>query len=453
MQSLLAFATSVVDRARAAGATAADVYVRHGLETEIQVRNGEIETLQEGSPRSVGLRLWVGDRSASTYATDFGDAAISRLIADTLELAELTDPEPEAALPDAALMVREVADLDLWDERLAHFTAAEKLDLARSTEAAAIGTDPRITASAGASYGDLVMTHAIANSHGVAHVYRESYAHFAVEVVADDAGGKKRNGSHYSVARHLADLKAADEVGVIAGQRAVAQLGAGPLPTRRLPVVFDPRAGAGIVGLLFSVLTGGAIERRASYLVDRLGERVASELVSLVDDPTLVRAPGSRPFDGELLPARRTAFIEGGILRSYALNCYSARKLGLQPTGHASRGVTGRPGEGPSNLFLAPGAATPAELVGSVEYGFYCDATMGFGFNAATGDFSRGASGFLIENGQLTRPVSEVTLSANFADLLDGIDAIANDLDHSRSICAPTFRVAQMTLAGTAAEG
>lgn len=448
MDNLKTFAESVVERAKAAGATAAEVYARHGFETEIQVRNGEIETLQEGSPKSVGIRLWTGDQSASTYSTDFSDAAISRLIADTLSLAKLTDTEPEAALPDASQMVREVVDLDLFDSQLAAFGAGDKLELIRRTERAALESDVRITASGGASYGDLVMNHAIANSHGIALDYRESFSHFAVEVVADDASNKKRNGSWFSMARHRSDLDSPEQVGAKAGERAVAQLGSAAIPTRKMPVVFDPLAGAGLIGLLFGVMTGGAIERRSSFLVDHLNEVLGSSLVTVIDDPTIRRGPGSKPFDGELLAARPTRFVDAGVLKSFALNSYSARKLGFAPTGHASRPASGRPGETASNLFLAAGDRTPSEIIGEIEYGFYCDATMGFGFNPVTGDFSRGASGFLIENGRLSRPVSEVTISANFRDIFSRIDAVGSDLRHTRSVVAPTFRVSEMTLAG-----
>lgn len=449
VEQLKDFAASIVERAARAGATDAEAYVRRGVETDISVRNGKVETLTEGGPKSVGIRLWKGDRSASTYATDFSDDAIDRLIGDTLQLADITDPVPEQALIDAARLTDVVPDLDLYDAALLDVSAADKLALVRETESAALAADPRITASGGAGYGDLVMRHAMATSGGFCAGYRESYVSLHVEVIADDEGGKKRNGSWYSLGRHREMLESAESVGRTAGARAVRQIGAGPVPTRKLPVVFDPRTGAALLGLLFSVMKGGAIERRASFLVDQLGERIGSEHVTLIDDPTLLRAPGSRPYDGEGQPARRTTFVEDGVLRSYALNSYSARKLGMEPTGHSSRPASGSPGETSSNLFLAPGTADPSELIAEVEYGFFCESMMGFGFNPATGDFSRGASGRLIENGKLTRPVSEVTLSANFTDLFARVDAVANDLKHDRSTASPTFRVSEMTLAGT----
>jgi PmbA protein len=448
MSELARIASDVVEKARARGADAAEVYVRRGSQAGIKVRNGDVEKLEEGNPSSIGIRLWIGDRVASTYTTDFADASIDRVIGDTLTLTKLTDPSPESALAEPERLVREVPALDVYDPATRELSPERKLEIVKATEAAALAHDERITRSAGASYGDLVMEHALANTHGFARGWRESYVSFSVQVVADDEDGKKRNGAWGTLARHVEDLDGPEEVGRIAGGKCVAQIGAGPVETRKLPVVFERHAGAALVGLLFSVLRGGAIERRASFLVDGLGKPFGSELLTLVDDPTLPRGPGSRPFDGEGLPGRRTEFFKEGTLESYALNCYYARKLGLEPTGHASRPASGRPGETSSNLFLAPGDRTPEEIVAEVESGFWCESMMGFGFNAATGDFSRGASGFLIENGKLGRPVSEVTISANFRDVFSRLDAVANDLVFDRSTVAPTFRIAEMTLAG-----
>ena len=449
VRELSNFAASVVERAEKAGATAAEVYARHGLETEIQVRNGEIDQLQEGSPKSVGIRLWTGERSASTYATDFSHDAVERLIVDSLALAALTDPVPEAALVDAEHLATSIPVLSLSDATLRDVPAAEKLSIARRCEAAALDHDPRITFSAGASYSDLSMAHVLANSHGFCAGFEATYVAFHTEVIADDADGKKRNGSWFTLGRFQDQLGAAEEIGRIAGERAVRQLGAGPIPTRKLPVVFDPRTGSALIGLLFSVLTGDPIYKRASYLSDQIGQQIGSSLLTLIDDPLRDRAIGARPFDGEGLAGRRTTFVDGGVLQTYALNSYSARKLGLSPTGHSSRPASGAPGETSTHLYLDVGDRTPEAVIADVEYGLYCESMMGFGFNPVTGDFSRGAQGHLIENGKITRPVSEVTLSANFRDIWTRLDAVANDLVHDRSTCCPTFRIAEMTLGGS----
>ncbi len=450
--TLQALALDAVDRSLKAGADHAEAYVRFGSEAEIAVRDQEIETLQEGNPKSIGLRLWRGERAASTYTTDFSDAAIDRLITDSLELASLTDPIPEASLPERVRYEEAYSDLalELFDPDARAFSAEDKLKLIRTAEETALAFDPRITVSGGASYGDLVMTHALANSQGFARSYRSSYVSYHTTMIADDADGKKRRGYWYSMARHLEDLLDAEAVGRVAAERTLKQLGAGPIETGSMPVVFDPLAGTALLGLLFSVITGRAIETGNSYLVGALDTAIASSLVTLIDDPLRVRGLGSRPYDGEGLPVAATTFVDEGTLRSYALNTYNARKLGMKATGHASRPASGAPGETASNLYMAAGALPREELFAGIKRGFYCESMMGFGFTAATGDFSRGASGYLIENGKLTRPVSEVTISANFRDLFAAIDAVGDDLTFLRSVNAPTFRVAEMMVAGSA---
>jgi PmbA protein len=442
-------AQEVVELAAKAGATSSEVRVRTGVETDMTVRNGQVEQLQQAGPSSIGIRLWVGDRSASTYSTDMRSDSIDRLIRQTLDLVPLTDPVAELALPDAAWLADSFPELELFDPSLASVTAEEKLARIKETEALALAADSRISTSGGASWGDLEMTHALANSHGFCHGYTESFASFSVQVIADDADWKKRNGSWYSFSRFVDDLRSPEEVAATAAKRALEQMGAAPMPTGDMPVVFSNQAAGGLVGTLFGCLTGRAIERSSSYLMESMGELVASELFTLIDDPAIRRGPGSRPRDGEGLPATRTAFIENGVLRTWALNSYSARKLGLAPTGHASSPSSGAPSETASNLWVTPGTMSVDELIADIEYGFFCDGMMGFGFNPTTGDFSRGAHGFIIEKGQLGRPVSEVTVSANFRDLFGRIDALANDLPRDRRVASPAFRVSSMTVAGS----
>jgi PmbA protein len=292
------------------------------------------------------------------------------------------------------------------------------------------------------------MGRALANSRGFSGAYHETWASVGVSVIADDEQGKKRNGAWSTSSRYIDQLESTDEVGRIAAMRAATQLGGGPIATAKLPIVFDPLMAASLIGTLFGVLTGSAIERRSSFLLDRMGEQIASPLLTLVDDPLIARAPGSRPYDGEGLPAHKTVFIDAGTLRSWALNTYNARRLGLKPTGHASRPASGSPGESASNLYLANGNTPVADLIGGIDRGFYCESMMGFGFNPATGDFSRGASGRLIENGKLTSPVSEITISSNFSDILMRIDGLGDDLRMRRSLNSPTLRVSEMTVGG-----
>ena len=448
MNDMKQLAADVVERATRAGADAVEVYLRRGVETEVSIRNGAIETLQQGQPKSVGIRLWVGERSASTYATDDRPAALDELIRGTLDLVKLTDPVPELAIADAARMAQSVPNLDLFDAAVAEVPADRKIALAREAEEAGRSADSRITVSGGASYSDLALEHALANSHGLCVGYKESFASFGVSLIADDAEGKKRNGSWSTYGRFAASLESPQFVGETAARRAVRQLGAAPVPTQKLPVVFDSIPAGSLVGLLFSVLTGGAVERRSSFLADLLGQMVVGENVTLEDNPLLLRGPGSKPYDGEGAPTAPTTFIDAGRLTSFALNSYSARKLGMSPTGHASRPSSGSPGETAFNLSMRPGTVDAEQLIAETAHGFFCEGMMGFGFNAATGDFSRGAFGRIIEGGKLGAPVSEVTLSINLRDLFSSIDLLGNDIDRRRSVAAPSFRIREATLAG-----
>ena len=277
---------------------------------------------------------------------------------------------------------------------------------------------------------------------------RGTYCSFSVEALCDDEGGKKRNASFWSAHRFFQQLATPESVGQEAARRALRKLGAQKLATAELPVVFDSDASRALLRTLASVVSGGAIYRKSSYLCGREGTQVASPLITIVDDPLRPRGPGSRTFDGEGLAARRNVIVDQGILSGYLLDSYSARKLGRRSNGCAGRSVGGSPHVTTSNLILHAGTTEPQGLLDGIERGLYVTDMMGFGFNAVTGDFSRGAAGFLIENGQLTVPVSEVTISANFDDLLKRIDAVGSDLDERSSTMSPSLRVSKMTVAG-----
>jgi PmbA protein len=266
--------------------------------------------------------------------------------------------------------------------------------------------------------------------------------------VAPDENDKRRRGSYWTARRHLEDLEDAEEVGREAARRTIAKLGARSVSTREAPVIFDPDVSRSIVGAFAGCIVGGSIWRKSSYLVDRLDERVACDAVTLVDDPLIPRAPGSRPFDGEGLRSRRNVVVDRGTLRCFLLDCYSARKLGRTSTASASRSG-GSIGASTSNFFMVAGDADPESIVQDTEQGLYVTEMMGFGFNAITGDFSRGAAGYWIENGKRAYPVSEVTISSTLGAMLENIDRVGNDLDMKTSVAAPTFRVASMTIAGT----
>jgi PmbA protein len=289
---------------------------------------------------------------------------------------------------------------------------------------------------------------ALVTSGGFRGASRGTYSSLSVHPVADDADGKKRSGHYWTAKRHAAEMESANAVGAEAARRTLAKLGARKIETQEVAVIFDPDAARSLVGLVAGCVMGGAVWRKSSYLSNREGTRIASELVTLIDDPLLPRAPGSRPFDGEGLLSRRNVVVEAGVLKTFLLDSYSARKLDRQSTASASRGAAGGVGSSTTNFMLRPGVMSPEELLASTDKALYVTDMMGFGFNAVTGDFSRGAAGFWIERGERKFPVSEVTISLNLDQLLQRIDAVANDLDLRTSTARPTFRVSAMTVAG-----
>ena len=450
-KALVDLGRSVVDRAIAGGADVAEVGVHSGSHLSVKVRMSEPELLEEAGSRALGLRVIVGQRVASTYTSDLSKAGQETLIEDALELARLSESDEFAGPPDPSELSSPTqwADLETFDEGVSKISADEALSRAQRGERAAFDFDPRITNSEGASFTRARGVSALVTSGGFAGSDHGTYASIVVNPVADDEGGKKRSGYHWSASRHYADVEDSQGVGEEAARRTIAQLGAKKLPTQELPVVFDKDAARSILGLFAGCILGGSIWRKSSYLIDRVGTRVASDLVDIVDDPLLPRAPGSRAFDGEGLLSRRNVVVEGGVLQTYLMDTYSARKLGQKSTGSASRSPAGGISPSTSNLILKANSQSREELIADTKHGLYVTGMMGFGFNAVTGDFSRGASGFLIQNGELSHPVSEVTISLNLDQLLQRIDAVADDLDQRTAVASPTFRVSSMTLAGS----
>ncbi len=450
-RALTELGRSVIERAMRAGADVAEAGVHSGAHLSVKVRMGEPELVEEAGSRALGLRVMIGQRVASTYTSDMSPSGQRTLIEDALELARLSEADEFAGPPDPSDLSSESqwSDLDTFDDSVSKIGADEALSRALVGERAAFDFDPRITNSEGASFTRARGVSALVTSGGFAGSDHGTYASIVVNPVADDEGGKKRSGYHWSASRHYADLEDSRGVGEEAARRTIAQLGAKKLPTQELPVVFDKDAARSILSLFAGCILGGSIWRKSSYLIDRVGTRVASDLVDIVDDPLMPRAPGSRAFDGEGLLSRRTAVVEGGVLKTYLMDTYSARKLGLKSTGSASRSPSGGISSSASNFVLKASAQSRDALLADTKHGLYVTGMMGFGFNAVTGDFSRGASGFLIRDGELADPVSEVTISLNLDQLLQRIDAVANDLDQRTAIASPTFRVSSMTLAGS----
>jgi PmbA protein len=454
MAELLDLGDRILAMARKRGGSdlVAECVLRSGAELSAKVRKGEPELVEEAGTRSAGMRVIQGRRVATTSTSDLTDAGVERFVSDAIELVGLSQEDPFAGPADPKLLCDPsgAPDLELFDPAGGAVDAAQAIAWAREGEEAAFAFDPRVSNSEGATFGRTSGGAAIVLSSGFRAAYKGSYQSLSVVPIAADEGGKNRRGYHWTARRHLADLDAPADVGREAARRTIRKLGARTVPTCEVPVVFDPDAARAILSMLAGCAMGSAIWRKSSYLVGREATRVASDLVTVVDDPLIARAPGSRPFDGEGLASRRNVVVEKGMLRTYLCDSYSARKLGRESTASAARGGGASVGPSTSNFVLQPGSDSNEAIVKATARGLYVVEMMGFGFNAVTGDFSRGAAGFWIENGELAYPVSEVTISLNVDDLWQRIDAVGSDLDLRTATAAPTLRVAKMTVAGGA---
>ena len=447
-ERLAALAKSVGQRALAQGADVAEAGARGGFELSVKVRLGKPELVEEAGHHSVSLRVLKGGRVAVTSTSDLTEGGIARCVEDALELVELSEVDQHAGPADASeLSHPPFPDLELFDPAVAAIGGDEALARAIAGERAALDADSRIELSEGATFSRADSVGALWLSTGFEGVQRGSYASLNVVPVASDEGGKKRRGYYWTGARHAAKLEDSAAVGREAARRTLAKLGARKVPTTEAAIVLDPDVARSLIGSFAGCIMGGSIWRKSSYLLEREGTLVASPLVSIVDDPLILRAPGSRPYDGEGLASRRNVVVEAGVLKTFLLDCYSARKLGRRSTASASRGG-GSVGASTTNFVLAAGTTSPEDIIASTPRGLYVTELLGFGFNPMTGDFSRGAAGFWIENGQKTFPVSEVTISGTLDEMLKGIDAVGTDLELKTSTAAPTLRISKMTISG-----
>ncbi len=450
---LESLATDVVKLAMKGGASDAEVVVREGDEFSVNVRMGQVETLKESGSRALGLRVFLGRRAASSSTSDLTADGIRQLVEGALSLAKVTEEDPFNGLPETSEFGSIESDLHLHYDDVYSLEGPQRIDWARRAEAAALAADPRITNSDGGSFDAATGRKVQANSRGFLGSYRSSYAGVSAAPLAVDTNGQMQRDGWWSSARRLADIESPESVGKEAARRTVRRLGARRVPTQRVPIVFAPEVARSLIGSVFDAASGDSIWRHASFLAGKLGEQIAAPTLTIVDDntmllPTGVGGFGTSPFDGEGLPTRRTIVVEGGVLRNYMLNTYTARKLGMKSTHNASRGLAGTPGIGCGNLYLEPGTLTPEEIIASVPAGLYVTSLMGFGTNIVTGDYSRGAAGLWIENGQLTHAVEEVTIAGNLAEMLSNVTAIGSDLVFRGSVASPTLRIDGMTIAG-----
>ena len=429
-------ASSAVRLAMDAGATDAECTIAEGSEFEVSLRKGEIETLKQAGSRGAGIRVLRGQRAGSAYTSDLTPEGIAKMVTSAMEIAEVTSEDPFAGLPDTGMLGKIDVDLQLFHDDVESVTTEAKIEMARLAESTALSADPRITNSEGASIGSGEGTRVFANSRGFVGSYRYSSCSLHTVPVAKDGDSMERD-SWSSSARSFAKLESPEEVGKKAAARVLRRLHPRKVATQKCPIVFDRRMARGFASHLFEALNGSSIYRKSSFLAGKLGEKIAVDGLTLIDDPTIPGLFGSYPFDDEGVPGRRKVVIENGVLRSYLLNTYSARKLGLETTGNASRGLSGNAGVGIGNFYIENGSVSDDEIIRSVKSGFFVTELIGSGVSVVTGDYSRGAAGQWIENGELVYPVSEVTIAGNLRDMLMKIEAIGSDLEFRGSIASP----------------
>lgn len=434
----------IVARARAAGADAADAVFAADSSLSVSVRMGALEDVERSESEELGLRVFAGTRSASVSTSDLSGASMDALVERALAMAREAPEDPWAGLaPEARLMHGSCPDLDLDDR--AEIGPQALRDRALQAEDAARAVEGVTNSEGGSATAHRGVT-ALGTSHGFTGGYAATSHSVSASVLAGSGSGMERDHAWHS-ARHAAMLEAAGEVGRRAGERAVARLNPARVPSGAMPVVFDRRVSSGMLGHLVGAISGSAITRKTSFLLEALGTQIFAKGITICDDPHRPRGLRSRPFDGEGLPVLPLKLVEDGMLETWLLDSAAARQLRLEATGHAARGVGGAPGVSPSNLFLCEGNIPPETLVGEIDHGILVTELIGQGVNGVTGDYSRGAAGFLIEKGEITVPVSEITIAGNLKDMFLALTP-ANDLEFRYGINAPTLRIDGMTIAG-----
>src|SRR6202521_2459887 len=440
--ALTSLAERLVEAAHRAGADAADAVAVRSMSLSVDVRDGAVEETQRAESDDVGLRVLVGRRQAVVSSNDVAGNGAAGLAERAVAMARAAPEDRFAGLADAALLAREVPDLDLIDPDVPTVEQLERTALEAEAAGLAVkGVTKSGGASAGAGIGGMVLV----TSHGFRGAYLGSHHGFSMTAISGEGTAMERD-YDFSSALHAADLDDAVTVGRHAGERAVKRVNPRKVPTGRVPVVVEARTVGSIVGHLASAINGAAIARKTSFLKDKLGERLFRAGIRIVDDPLRPRGLRSRPFDGEGVAGRTLALVEDGVLATWLLDCATARELGLATTGHAQRGVSSLPSPGPTNLHLEAGAVDPKTLIADIASGFYVTDLIGMGANLVTGDYSRGAAGFWIENGELTYPVSEVTIAGHLIDMFAALEP-ANDLEFRYGTNAPTVRVEGLTVA------
>lgn len=441
--ALSTLAQQLVEAAKRAGADAADAVAVRGVSQGVEVRDGRVEESERSEGDDVGLRVLVGRRQAVVSTNDVSGDGVARLAERAVAMARVAPEDKYAGLADPALLARDFPDLDLLDPKVPSTSELERR--ACEAEAAALAVKG-VTKSGGASASTGIGGMVLVTSTGFHGSYLRSSQGISTTAISGDGTGMERD-YDYTAAPHASDLKSPQTVGRKAGERTVARANPRKVETCKVPVLFDPRVAGSIVGHLVGAVNGASIARKTSFLKDRLGEQLFAKNIRIIDDPLRVRGLRSQAFDAEGVQAKKLAIVDEGVLTSWLLDSATARELGLATTGHAQRGVSSSPSPGPYNLHLEAGEVTPAELMSDIKQGFYVTDLIGSGVNGVTGDYSRGASGFWIENGEITYPVSEVTIAGHLFDIFKSLVA-ANDLEFRYGVNAPTLRIEGLTLGG-----
>ena len=442
-------ASELVSALKKQGADAADVYVVSSTGFNTTVRLQKIERLQAATSKGLGIRIIKNGAMANTFTTDFADRAISDLARETLEIVKVSNADTSNGLAPKELLGSYSGNLMMFDESLAKLTPEKKLELVRTAEDVGLKYDKRITNGNSSRWNDSRTQVTLANSDGFVGQYQWTTASISVSLLAQDEDGTKQTDGWFTFGRYFNKLDSPEAVGKEAGRRVIAKLGGRKVKSAVVPVVLDPQVASQLVSEVFYAASGGSIYRRQSYLVDKVGQQIGSPMVTIIDDATIADGVASRPFDGEGVRSAGVTVVEGGVLKQYVCDAYSARRLNLKPTGVAARGYQGTPGVGTSNLYIKNGDTSRADIIKSVKNGLYLSSMFGSGMNSVTGNFSQGATGFWIENGELTYPVQEITIAGNVMKALSNVKAVGNDLTFKLgSTASPTLLIGEMTVGG-----
>jgi PmbA protein len=438
----------VVESARKAGADQADVFLEYSRVFTGRIRDGKPDLIKQATRRGLGLRAFVGGRTGFVSSSDLRADSLRMLVERAVALAKIGEVDPHAGLPGDPGPLNPVADLDLFDDTLAGLATDRKLDLARATEAAARGHDARVTKVDGATFSDTYTTITLANSAGRLDQYRATSANLFTRAICDDKDGKQQSGGYGTSRRFLSELESPQKVGTEAAKAAVEMLGPVPVSTRKVPVLMHSDIAGAWIGAMSGAFNGEQIFKKSSYLTEKMGQKVGSELVTLVDDGVMKRGPATAPFDGEGIPTRRNVLLDKGVVTTFLYDSYNARKSNTKSTGSAQRGYDSTPGIGTRNLYVENGTSTIADMLKTYPALFYMRDQGAFGYTPTTGDYSYQAAGLWIENGEVVHPVDGITVASNTLTMLAGIVKVGNDLNIQGGVNSPHLLIDEMTISG-----